>query len=85
MWRQQETITRVLGYYNGLLFQEEISDMEYEEYLHELAEKLHKLQEETQGQVESEKVRVMADVVLAAVQQMQDFDDRLRALEGRPR
>jgi hypothetical protein len=49
-------ITRVLGYYNGLLFQEEISDMEYEEYLHELAEKLHKLQEEIRGQVESEKV-----------------------------
>ena len=51
-------------------------------YLHELAEELHNLQEKTRDTVENEKIRGMAQVVLETVRTMQDFDDRVRALEG---
>jgi hypothetical protein len=53
------------------------------QYLDELAEKLHDLQERTRGTVENEKVRVMGDVVLECVRTMREFDDRLRTLEGK--
>jgi hypothetical protein len=54
------------------------------EYLNEIAAELHNLQEESRGTVHDEKVEKMVSVVLSSVHMIQDLEDRVRALEGKP-
>jgi hypothetical protein len=49
--------------------------------LHHLAAKLHDLQENTKGHVESEKLRLLADVVLRMVHELHTLEERLSRLE----
>ena len=49
-------------------------------YVHELAEKLHVLQE-SRGNVEPEKLRATADLALELVRLVTDLNERIRFLD----
>jgi hypothetical protein len=53
------------------------------QYLHEIAEKVHDLQEQTRQAVEPEKLRAVVSLALELVREVQNLDDRVRALEGK--
>jgi DNA-binding protein H-NS len=53
------------------------------EYLSKLAEKLHNLQQQP-GKVDHEKISLTAEAVYEVIRTLEDFEDRIRALEEKP-
>jgi hypothetical protein len=49
--------------------------------LHDIAGKLHELQEASRNMIEAPKVRLLADVVLRMVHELASVEERLKAVE----
>jgi hypothetical protein len=54
------------------------------EYLSKLARKLHNLQQQPGGKVDHEKISLTAEAVYEVIRTLEDFEDRIRALEEKP-